>query len=92
MASLFSLNIPFCVLAGKSIVQGSASGSVLTPYQVYEVRLQDGTIFNLEAIPFGRRYHWYSIEGKELASGIGREIENYFSELKKRHKEVCILH
>ena len=87
MASLFSLNIPFCVLAGRSIVQGTATGSVLLPYQVYEIRLNDGTIFNLEAVPFGKGYHWYSMEAKELASSIGREIEHYFSGLKKKHND-----
>lgn len=88
MASLFSLNIPFCVLAGTRIVQGTATGSVLLPYQVYEVRLNDGTIFNLEAIPFGKGYHWYSMEEKELASTIGREIECYFRGLKEHHQEL----
>ena len=88
MASLFSLNIPFCVLSGNTIVQGTATGSVLMPYQVYEIRLNDGTIFNLEAIPFGKGYHWYSIEAKELASSIGGEIEDYFRSLRQRHVEM----
>ena len=88
MASLFSLNIPFCVLSGNSIIQGTASGSVLLPYQVYEVRLNDGTIFNLEAIPFGKAYHWYSIDHKELSAVVGREIESYFDGLRKKHKEL----
>jgi hypothetical protein len=91
MASLFSLNIPFCVLSGNAIVQGSASGSVLRPYEIYEVRLSDGTIFNLEAVPFGKGYHWYSIGEHALASTIGREIEYFFAELKQQQKESYIL-
>ncbi len=91
MASLFSIHIPFCVLSGKSIVQGNVNGSVLLPYQVYEVCLSDGTIFNLEAIPFGKGFHWYSIDEKELAPVIGKEIENYFSALKNRHHEAFAL-
>ena len=91
MASLFSLNIPFCVLSGNRMVQGTATGSVLLPYQVYEIRLQDGTIFNLEAVPFGRGYHWYSMDAKELASTIGREIEYYFKGLKRHQQEAYAL-
>jgi len=53
------------------------------------VRLQDGTIFNLEAIPFGKGYHWYSIEAKELASSIGRQIEFHFDALRKQQKEYA---
>ena len=90
MASLFSLNIPFCVVSGKAIIQGTATGSVLLPYQLYEVKLHDGTIFNLEAVPFGDRYQWYSIEAKDLASSIGREIERYFHALRKKQRTVAM--
>jgi len=91
MASLFSLNIPFCLRTGKTIVQGTASGSVLRPYQVYEVRLSDGTIFNLEAVPFGKTYHWYSMEEKELAPAIGKAIEQFFASIRKKHKLTAAL-
>jgi len=87
MASWFSLNIPFSVLCDKAIIQGTASGSVLMPYEVYEIRLNDGTIFNLEAIPSNNGYYWYSIPAKALSAAIGKEIERYFHLLKvpKRH-------
>lgn len=91
MASWFSLNIPFTILAGKTIIQGTASGSVLTPYEVYEVRLNDGTIFNLEAVPFGKGYHWYSMQANDIASSIGREIERFFHGLKERKMQAFAL-
>jgi len=91
MASWFSLNIPFTVLAGKTIIQGTASGSVLMPYEVYEVRLNDGTIFNLEAVPFGKGYHWYSIQSNDIASSIGKEIERFFQGLKEQKVKALAL-
>ena len=86
MASLFSLQIPFCILADKSIIQGTAIGSVLMPYQVYEVRCSTGDIFNIEAVPTKNGIHWSSFRDGALAAAIGAEIERYFESLKKPNK------
>jgi acetylornithine/succinyldiaminopimelate/putrescine aminotransferase len=87
MASLFSLQIPFCILSGKSIVQGTAIGSVLLPYQIYEIRCASGEIFNIEAVPTDKGIHWSTFGNKELAGAIGLEIEKYFKKLKAKSKK-----
>jgi hypothetical protein len=86
MASLFSLQIPFCILSGRSIIQGTAIGSVLKPYQVYEIRSANGDIFNIEAVPSTDGLVWSSFRENDLANAIGREIEKFFSQLQKKEK------
>ena len=92
MASLFSLQIPFCILSDRSIVQGTAIGSVLMPYQVYEIRCASGEIFNIEAVPTDDGIYWSSLRDKELAAAIGAEIEQYFASLKtsKHHYSYSV--
>jgi hypothetical protein len=86
MASLFSLQIPFCILSGRSIIQGTAIGSVLKPYQVYEVRCATGEIFNIEAVPTAEGIVWSSLRENDYAGAIGLEIEKFFEQLQKKHK------
>jgi hypothetical protein len=87
MASLFSLQIPFCILSERSIIQGTAIGSVLMPYQVYEVRCSNGDIFNIEAVPTDNGIHWSSFRDNTVATAIGAEIERYFQCLKMPKKQ-----
>ena len=90
MASLFSLQIPFCILSDRSIVQGTVIGSVLMPYQVYEVRCASGEIFNIEAVPTDDGIHWSSLGDNRLAAAIGAELEQYFQGLKMPGKKYSL--
>lgn len=87
MANLFSLQIPFCTLSGQSIIQGTAIGSVLSPYEVYEIRCTSGEIFNIEAVPTENGFAWASFRDGMLATAIGSEIEKYFSNLKIKQRK-----
>lgn len=76
-------SIPFKIRMTDGYFSGEASGSELTPNSMFEVKLNDGNAFYIQAVPDRElgRYTWVSyIEEKmRLVAAIGRLIERHFT-------------
>ena len=78
MATITSIHIPFSVQVDGQQVDGKAIGEHLTDYAVFEIRLDNGEIFQMEAIPGLERYQWFGLRHPEYLSAIGKAIEDHF--------------
>jgi hypothetical protein len=78
MATQTALRIPFEIQTRDSQYTGTIVGGRLEAYSVYEVRLDTGDIFNIEAIPMSNRFHWFSLHKPEIASLVGKQVQYFF--------------
>ncbi|HRO43543.1 MAG TPA: hypothetical protein PL009_11965 [Flavipsychrobacter sp.] len=75
--------IPFSVRCQEANFRGEVLGFNLQSDSIYEVRLNDGSLFHIKAEPDFelRRYSWTSAcneQFRKLVPVIGRVIERYF--------------
>ena len=75
--------IPFSVRCREAHFRGEVLGFDLKTDSVFEVRLNDGSLFHIKAEPDLelRRYSWTSLcqeQFRKLVPVIGKVIERYF--------------
>jgi hypothetical protein len=83
MAKINAQRIPFAIDHDGKRIEGEAIGSRLEAYATFEVVLNDGAIFNIQAVPQKKEYRWFGLVRQELQDSldlIGQFIELYFNQ------------
>jgi hypothetical protein len=81
MAVANDLRIPITIPAKQGSYKGTVVGGRLRDYAIYEVRLETGEIFHIEAVPSENALKWFGLVKKELRNFIpviGGQVEKFF--------------
>jgi len=82
MTTVQETRVPFKIKLSEGCFCGEAIGKELKAFSVFEVRLNDGSNFFIEAVPDNElaRYNWISYvqdTSIKLVPAIGKFIERY---------------